>query len=46
MPLRIAAPVSFSEPIACGFCEVVAPGREFVREQGWPRVQLVARLNT
>ncbi|MDP9187620.1 MAG: hypothetical protein M3O25_00035 [Actinomycetota bacterium] len=46
MPLRIGGPVSFSELIACGFCEAVAPGRDFLREQGWPQVQLVARLDT
>jgi hypothetical protein len=44
MPMRIAAPMSFDQLIACGFCDAVAPGREFIREQGWPRVQLVARL--
>ena len=44
MPLRIAGPMGYDELIACGFCESAAPGREFVREEGWPPVNLVARF--
>ncbi|CAN5483675.1 hypothetical protein BH20ACT15_BH20ACT15_03360 [soil metagenome] len=45
MPLQIGSPASFDGAIECGFCDVVAPAREFIREQGWPPVQLVARLD-
>jgi hypothetical protein len=34
----------FSEEIACAFCETTAPVREFMREQGWPEVDLIARI--
>jgi hypothetical protein len=44
MPLALAGPVGFSEVIACPFCEGTAPTREFIREQGWPEVDLIARL--
>lgn len=44
MPIRIAEPISWSEPVACGFCEAIAPGREFVRDDGWPPVRLTARI--
>jgi hypothetical protein len=44
MPLAIAGPVRFSDVIACAFCETTAPTREFLREQGWPAVDLIARI--
>ena len=44
MPLQISGPIGYDQLLACGFCETVAPGREFVRDQGWPPVNLVARL--
>jgi hypothetical protein len=44
MPLALAGPVGFSDVIACAFCETIAPTREFLREQGWPAVDLVARI--
>jgi hypothetical protein len=44
MPIAIAGPVGFSDVIACAFCETAAPTREFVREQGWPAVDLIARI--
>ena len=44
MPLAIAGPVGFSDEIACAFCEATAPTREFIREQGWPAVDLIARI--
>ena len=45
MPLRLAGPASYEGLIGCAFCETVAPAREFVREQGWPPVNLVARFD-
>ena len=45
MPLALAGPVSWTEPIACAFCESLAPTREYVRERGWPEVELVAQLD-
>jgi len=45
MPLRLGAPAGFDGLIACGFCDTVAPAREFLRDQGWPQVRLVARFD-
>jgi hypothetical protein len=45
VPVAIPAPVAWSEPIACAFCESAAPTRDFVREQGWPPVDLIARFD-
>lgn len=44
LPVAIAAAVGWEEELACAFCEASAPTRDFVREQGWPRVELIARL--
>jgi hypothetical protein len=44
VPVAIAGPVGWAEPIACAFCESAAPTREYVREQGWPPVELIARI--
>jgi hypothetical protein len=44
VPIAIDAPVGWSEQIACAFCESTAPTRAYVREQGWPEVDLIARL--
>jgi hypothetical protein len=45
MPLALAGPVGLSDEIACAFCETTAPTREFIREHGWPAVNLIARIN-
>jgi hypothetical protein len=44
VPIAISAPVGFSDVIACAFCETAAPTREFIRDQGWPAVDLIARI--
>jgi hypothetical protein len=44
MPITLAGPVGFSDVIACAFCETEAPTRDFVRDQGWPAVDLIARI--
>jgi hypothetical protein len=44
MPIAIASPVGWTEEIACAFCETAAPAREFIRDQGWPEVDLIARI--
>jgi hypothetical protein len=44
VPVQISAPVSWNERIACAFCESSAETRDYVREEGWPRVRLIARL--
>jgi hypothetical protein len=44
VPIAISGPVGFSDEIACAFCETTAPTREFLREQGWPAVDLIARI--
>ncbi len=44
VPVGIDRPVSWSEEIACAFCEAVAPVSDFVQTDGWPRVDLIARL--
>ncbi len=44
VPIAISEPVGLSDVIACAFCETAAPTREFIREQGWPAVDLIARI--
>jgi hypothetical protein len=44
MPLVLSGPIGFSDLIACAFCETTAPTREFLRDQGWPAVDLIARI--
>jgi hypothetical protein len=44
VPIAISGTVGFSDEIACAFCETTAPTREFIREQGWPAVDLIARI--
>ncbi len=44
MPLALAGPVGWSEEIACGFCEAIAPARAYLQRHGWPRVNVIARL--
>jgi hypothetical protein len=44
MPISLSAPIGWHESIACAFCETTAPTREFIRDQGWPAVDLIARL--
>jgi hypothetical protein len=44
VPLAIATPVGLREEIACAFCEGTAPARAFMREAGWPEVDVIARM--
>jgi len=44
VPIALSGPVGLSHVIACAFCETTAPTREFGREQGWPAVDLIARI--
>ncbi len=44
VPVAIEGRIGFSEVIACAFCEQAAPTREYVREWGWPRIDLIARI--
>ena len=44
LPVRIAQPVAVGDALVCGFCDGVAPTREYLRDTGWPEVDLVARL--
>jgi hypothetical protein len=44
MPIVLAAPVGFDEPVACVYCEGIAPTRDYLRDHGWPEVDLIARL--
>ena len=44
VPIALSGPVGLSDVIACAFCETTAPTREFVCEQGWPAVDLIARI--
>ena len=44
MPIELGASVRWNEPIACAFCESIAPTRDYVRRHGWPEVELIARL--
>ena len=45
VPVTISSPAGWDEPIACAFCEAAAPTREYVREHGWPQVELIARIS-
>lgn len=44
MPLRLGETVAWGRPVACSFCEEIAPVREFIRAEGWPRVSVIARM--
>lgn len=44
MPLALSGPVGWNEEISCAFCEWTAPTRAYVRERGWPEVDLLVRL--
>ena len=44
VPVAIASTVGWNEPLACAFCESVAPTSEYLQEQGWPPVSLIARI--
>ena len=44
MPIALSRPVAWHGEIACAFCETTAPTREFIRDQGWPAVDLIARI--
>ncbi|HKH42132.1 MAG TPA: hypothetical protein VKA41_09800 [Solirubrobacterales bacterium] len=44
VPIGISGPVGFNDVIACAFCETAAPTREFIQDQGWPAVDLIARI--
>jgi hypothetical protein len=44
VPIAISRPVAWSEPLACAFCETTAPTRDFIQDQGWPAVDLIARI--
>jgi len=45
MPVELTESVGWTEPLACAFCEGVAPTRAWVRERGWPEVVVNARLD-
>ncbi len=44
VPVSISGPIGWHERIVCAFCERAAETREYVREEGWPQVHLIARL--
>jgi hypothetical protein len=44
MPIALSGPVGYSDVIACAFCEAEAPTREFIRDHGWPAVDVIARI--
>jgi hypothetical protein len=44
MPIALAGTVGWSELIACAFCESIAPTRAYLQPQGWPEVDLIARI--
>jgi len=44
VPIALSGPVGWGEQIACAFCETAAPTREFIRDHGWPEVDLIARI--
>jgi hypothetical protein len=44
MPIAISRPIGWTESIACAFCETAGPTRDFIRDRGWPAVDLIARI--
>jgi hypothetical protein len=44
VPIVLSAPVGWSEEIVCAFCGSVAPTGAYVQRNGWPEVDVVARL--
>ncbi len=44
VPVRIASPLGWHEPIVCAFCETEAPTHDFIQDRGWPAVDLIARI--
>jgi hypothetical protein len=44
MPIALATSVSWHEAVACAFCESIAPTRDYLRDHGWPEVDLIARI--
>jgi hypothetical protein len=44
VPITITRPVGWHEPIACAFCEAEGPTRDFIQTQGWPELDLIARI--
>jgi hypothetical protein len=44
MPIALGGPVGWRESVACAFCESVAPTRDYLRDHGWPEVDLIARI--
>jgi len=45
VPIALGSSVRWNEPIACAFCEGIAPTREYIQRHGWPEVELIARLS-
>jgi hypothetical protein len=45
VPIALSAPVGWGEEIACAFCESVAPTAAYVQRDGWPQVEVLARLS-
>jgi hypothetical protein len=44
VPIRLSGPVGWRDELLCGFCETEAPIRDFLQDEGWPEVNLVARF--
>jgi hypothetical protein len=44
VPVAVERPLGFSDDLFCDFCEESAPTREYVRDWGWPQVDLIARI--
>jgi hypothetical protein len=44
VPVAIDKPMGLSQVLYCVFCEESAPTREYVQREGWPQVDLIARL--
>ena len=44
VPIALSASVGWDEEIACAFCEGIAPTRTYLRDHGWPEVDLIARI--
>jgi hypothetical protein len=45
VPIALSAPTSWREPIACAFCESIAPTSAYVQRHGWPEVDVIARFS-
>lgn len=45
VPVSITSSVGWNQLLACDFCSSAAETREYLQDEGWPKVRLIARLS-